>query len=364
MRPRATTKQRRLRGAVIGLGNVAVHGHLPGWQARPDSLIVAATDASPARRAECRSRLPEARWHESVDSLLGTRDLDFVDICTPPSSHAALIRAALDRGLHVLCEKPLVGSLAELDELTGRARAAGRVLHTVHNWHHAPLVGAADAVIRGGRIGAVREVLWRTLRTQPAAAANGDGWRVDPAIGGGGVLTDHGWHVSYVIPRWTGAAPQAVSARLETRRHHRFAVEDTATVRLHFPDAVADIVLTWAADTRENTARVIGSAGRIEIEDETLVIVAGGREERHLFPPALSNGSQHPDWFSPVADEFVARVRGAERGEATSPGRHPNLGEAAICIAVECGARESSRRGGERLALATASRAARIGWSE
>jgi predicted dehydrogenase len=354
---------RRLRGAVIGLGNVAVHGHLPGWGARSDSVIVAATDASAARQAECRTRLPEARWHDSVDSLLAARDLDFVDICTPPSSHAALIRAALGRGLHVLCEKPLVSSLAELEQLAALARSANAVLHTVHNWHHAPLVRAADTVIREGRIGSVREVVWRTLRTQPAAAANGDGWRVDPAVGGGGVLTDHGWHVSYLIPRWVGAAPQAVSARLETRRHHRFAVEDTATVRLYFPDAVADIVLTWAAETRENEGRVIGTAGRIEIEADTLVVVAEGREERHRFPPALSSGSQHPDWFTAVADEFIGRVLGGDRTDAAGPGSHGNLDEVAICIAVECGARESNRRGGERLSLPGAPRAARIGSS-
>jgi predicted dehydrogenase len=340
------------RGALIGLGNVAVHGHLPGWRVRGDSVIVAATDASPAREAVCRAALPAARWHESVESLLDAEDLDFVDICTPPSSHAALIEAALRRGRHVLCEKPLVGSPGELERLTGLARSARVVLHTVHNWHHAPLVRATDAAIRAGRIGRVRTVEWHTLRTQPAAAAGGDGWRVDPAVAGGGVLTDHGWHVSYVIPRWVGEPPAAVSARLETRRHHRFAVEDTATVRLHFSEAVADVVLTWAADTRENRARVIGTAGRIEIEDDTLVIVAGGAEERRPCPPPLSDGSQHPDWFTAVADEFMARL--AEGGGGPSRG---NLEEAAVCVAVECAARESSRRGGARLSLPAGSSA-------
>ncbi len=337
---------RRRRGALIGLGNVAVHGHLPGWRARGDCEIVAATDASPARQAECRARLPAARWHDSVESLLAGEALDFVDICTPPSSHAALIEAALARGVHVLCEKPLVGAPEELARLAGLARSADAVLHTVHNWHHAPLVRATDAVIRAGRIGRVREVVWQTLRTQPAAAAAGDGWRVDPAVAGGGVLTDHGWHVSYVIPRWVGEAPVAVSARLETRRHHRFAVEDTATLRLHFRQAVADVVLTWAADSRENRARVIGTAGRIDIEDDTLVVTAEGREERRPCPPALSDGSQHPDWFTAVADEFLARVE-ARADRAASA----NLEEAAVCVAIECLARESSRRGGERLAL-------------
>jgi predicted dehydrogenase len=338
---------RRRRGGVIGLGNVAVHGHLPGWRARTDAVIVAATDTSPARRDEARSRLPEARWHDSVESLFSERDLDFVDICTPPSSHAALIEAALDRGLHVLCEKPLVGSPAALTRLAARARAGGLVLHTVHNWHHAPIVAATDALIRDGRIGPVRGVTWRTFRTRPAAAAGGDAWRADPAVAGGGVLTDHGWHVSYVIPRWVGAAPTAVSARLETRRHHDFQVEDTATVRLDFPDAVADIVLTWAARARENHARVTGSAGSITLEDDTIVLEAEGRPERRPCPPALSDGSQHPDWFIAVADEFLARMDAGRDDSEWSD----NLREAALCLAVECGARESSRRAGERVPL-------------
>jgi predicted dehydrogenase len=340
---------RRLRGAVIGLGNVAVNGHLPAWRGRTDCEIVAATDASPGRREACRSALPQARWHDSVDALLTSEDLDFVDICTPPSSHAALVEAALGRSLHVLCEKPLVGSLAELDRLAALARAADVALHTVHNWHHAPLVRAVDAAIRAGSIGAVREVLWQTLRTRPAVAANGDGWRVDPEVGRGGVLTDHGWHVSYVVPRWVGARPEAVSARLETRRHRRFAVEDTATVRLHFPEAVADIELTWAADTRENHARVIGTAGRIEIEDDILIVTAGGREERRRYPPPLSDGSAHPDWFTEVAEDFIGRVRDTDARRSSA-----NLDEAAVCIAVESSARESSQAGGARRALAAA----------
>jgi len=93
-------------------------------------------------------------------------------------------------------------------------------------------------------------------------------------------------------------------------------------------------------------ARVIGTAGRIDIEDDTLVVTAEGREERRPCPPALSDGSQHPDWFTAVADEFLARLE-ARADRATSP----NLEEAAVCVAIECLARESSRRGGERLAL-------------
>ncbi len=338
-----------LRGAIIGLGNVALHGHLPGWLARRDVQIVAATDTDPSRRAAGAARLPAGRWYDTAEHLMTDADLDFVDICTPPSSHAALIRQALARGLHVLCEKPLVGSLGELRELTELAGGTDRVLHTVHNWHHAPIVRQTRALVADGAVGRVTGASWQTLRTRPAATAvgGGDNWRVDPDVAGGGVLTDHGWHVCYILHRWIDAAPTAVSARLETKRHTGWRVEDTATLHLRFPDAVADVLLTWASDERRNWARLIGTAGTIEIADDTLVLLRPGSEERWAFTAGLSDGSQHPDWFHAVAGQFLAEVRGESTNGA-------NLAEASICVAVETLARESNRRGGAELPLSMA----------
>ena len=337
-----------LRGAIIGLGNVAVHGHLPGWLARGDVDLVAVTDADPTRREECRSRLPKARWYESASQLLDDVDVDFVDICTPPSSHAGLIRDALARGRHVLCEKPLVGSRAALTELTEGAERARRIVHTVHNWHHAPIVRSTRELIGEGAIGRVTHATWRTLRMRPAAVAgDADNWRLDPRIAGGGILTDHGWHVFYLLSRFIGAAPIAVSASLETRRHTRWPVEDTATLRLSFEEATAEVLLTWAADERRNWARLAGTAGTIELVDDTLVLNGRGPERRWSFASGLSDGSHHPEWFHAVADEFVEAIGGDPDAG--------NLAEASMCVAVESLARESSRRGGETLCLGAGS---------
>lgn len=332
-----------LRGAVIGLGNVAIHGHLPGWLGRPDVRIAAVTDARPAQRTQCEARLPGARWYDSPEDLLAGEPLDFVDICTPPSSHAELTLRALDRGLHVLCEKPLVSSPGDLRRVTEAAASAGRVLYTVHNWHHAPILSLTADLIREGEIGRVRHILWETLRVKPAAGGDGN-WRVDPAVAGGGVLTDHGWHVFYVLPAWVGARPTSVGARLETRRHTAFAVEDTASVHLGFTHASAEIFLTWAAEERRNRVEVDGTEGRIELRDDTLVLTGKGGERLWPGLPALSDGSHHPDWFHKVADRFLAAVAGEPRAET-------NLAEAALCCGIEHLARESSRRGGVRLPL-------------
>jgi predicted dehydrogenase len=336
-----------LRGAIIGLGNVALHGHLPGWLSRRDAEIVAVTDTEQARRATWAERLPDARWYDDPKQLMDDTALDFVDICTPPSSHATLIRQALAHRLHVLCEKPLVGSLPDLYSLVEQATAADRRLHTVHNWHHAPIVRQTRTLVANGAIGSVTSVTWHTLRSRPAAAAGStDNWRVDAAIAGGGVLTDHGWHVCYILQRWIGARPTSVSATLETRRHTNWQVEDTATLRVRFPAAAADVLLTWASDERRNWAQLVGTAGAIEIVDDTLLLRRADGEQRWSFASGLSDGSQHPDWFHSVADQFLAEVSGETDGA--------NLAEASICAEMEALARESHRRGGEDLPLSLA----------
>ncbi len=334
-----------MRGAIIGLGNVAVHGHLPGWRRRAGVTIVAATDARPERRDVLAGELPAARWYDEPAALLEDPTLDFVDVCTPPSSHAALIGAALERGLHVLCEKPLVGAPAELRRLAALAEARGRVLHTVHNWHHAPMVARTRALVEDGTIGRVTGAAWDTLRVRPAVTV-GDGanWRVDPAIAGGGVLSDHGWHVFYILPRWLGAVPTAVAATLERRRHVAFDVEDTATVTLAFPEATARVYLTWAAETRANRAEVVGTEGRLVLDGDTITLVRDGDTRRWTCPPSLADGSHHPDWFDAVAGEFLDEATRPEPARA-------NLAEAAVCVAVEAAARASSRRGGASVPL-------------
>ena len=109
--------------------------------ARPRATceIVAAADARPSQRAECEARLPGARWYDSPEALLDGETLDFVDVCTPPSSHAPLVLRALDRGLHVLCEKPLVSSP---DDLRRVAEAA--TLGPPGAAHRAQLAPRAD----------------------------------------------------------------------------------------------------------------------------------------------------------------------------------------------------------------------------
>ncbi|HTO87629.1 MAG TPA: Gfo/Idh/MocA family oxidoreductase [Thermoanaerobaculia bacterium] len=337
-----------LRGALIGVGHVARNGHLPGWREVPDLTFVAAADARTEGAGAFRSAYPEARWYESAEELLAGESPDFVDVCTPPAGHAPIVRAALEAGCHALCEKPLVLSAEELPGLADLARRKDRALVTVHNWKHAPALAKMTELLREGSLGRVRRVRWETLRTQPAVAAGESGnWRVDPAQSGGGVLMDHGWHALYVLRQWLGGQPRAVSARLETRRHREFQIEDTAAVSLDWDGVEAGISLTWAADERRNRVGIDGDRGGLNLDGGRLELSLDGAAPIVWELPSLAEGSHHPDWFRGVAGEFLEEVRDpAVRGR--------NLAEAALCVRLIAAAKESSRRGGASLPVVSA----------
>jgi predicted dehydrogenase len=335
-----------LRGALLGVGHVAVNGHLPGWRNREDATLVAAADARPDGHAAFRDAFPGSRWYDSAEELLATEDLDFADICTPPSSHAALCRAALERSIHVLCEKPLVLSPLELRGLPALASERECTLFTVHNWKHAPAIAKVTELLRGGAIGEIRHCRWETLRDRPAAAEGEEGnWRVGPPESGGGVLVDHGWHALYLVPSWLSGTPRLVAARLETKKHVEWPVEDTAMLTLVYPSASAEIYLTWAASTRANRAELSGTKGKIFVEGGQVAVfpLDGSTPTGEWTFPSLAEGSHHPDWFGGVVQDFLAEI--AEPGR-----RGRNLAEAALCANILALGRESNARGGIPLA--------------
>ena len=344
--PASSPAPAALRGALIGVGHVARHGHLPAWSMVPGVSFVGAADGRPEGRAPFLEAWPDARWYASAEELLAREDLDFADICAPPSLHVPLARAALARGLHVLCEKPLALEPSGVAALGRLARERDRALVTVHNWKHAPAVAEVTRLLREGAVGTVRRCRWETRRTQPAVAAGEKGnWRVDPAQSGGGVLVDHGWHAAYVLREWLGGRPQALSATLEIRKHHEFPLEDTAEVRLDWGGAQAEIFLTWAAESRGNSAVLEGDRGSIALDGGRVTLAADGAAARVREMPSIAEGSHHADWFGGVAREFLREVR--------EPGaRGENLEAAALCADILALAQDSSRRGGEALPVA------------
>jgi predicted dehydrogenase len=312
-----------LRGAIIGFGAVAANGHWPAYAKSREAKIVAVVDRTEQRRQAARDLISDIATFATVEELAAAgMALDFVDVCTPPALHGGPIRSALKSGWNVLCEKPLLLAPKELEEVRSLANQSGRAVVPVHNWKHAPIVRRATEALRRGSIGRLREVEIETLRIEDCAAIDPahPNWRRNPAIAGGGILMDHGWHAIYLARHWFEENPVGIEAEL-----HRAAngIEDEARLTLQFPNGRARIFLTWRADRRRNTMRLIGDGGEIAINDDTLVI---GREEVR-FESALSAGSHHADWFAAMLPDVVASFRSPEMARRS-------LDEAAMCLSA------------------------------
>lgn len=313
-----------LKGAIIGFGQVAERAHAPAFRRMPGLSIVAATDAGAERLAAAQRAFPGARPYATLEALLrGEPELDFVDIATPPHLHAAQIGTALQRGCHVLCEKPLTLTGAEFETVRLRAREARRLVFPVHNWKHAPLFQTLKGLLERGTIGRVRHAEWHVLRTQPAAVAgSGKGnWRTDPRLSGGGILMDHGWHAFYLLGWLLGQAPASAAGILKPAEGARGGagsdVEATALIR--FGDASALIHLSWAAPRRDHWGVLYGTTGSIDVFDDRLALRRGDAPpQSYAFPEGLSRGSAHPEWFAGTLREFAAALRdgNGEPGES------------------------------------------------
>lgn len=314
----------------MGFGEVARHGHWPAYAESHQLAIVAIVDRSAERRELAVSLSPGVRAYESLDALAAEETLDFVDICTPPALHGGPVIASLERGWHVVCEKPFLLDADDLKRARALAEARGVAAVPVHNWKYAPIVREATARLRRGDIGRLERVEIETERLRDFKGADPErpNWRRDPAVAGGGILMDHGWHALYLALHWFAdqpGGPTAVDA--DFHRPGPDAVEDEARVRLRFAHGEASIALTWNGTTRRNTMRLAGDRGSMTIADDRLLVHGTAGDEEVVFPVALSGGSHHADWFA----AFIPTLAGYFKDPAAS---RASFDEAAVCFGI------------------------------
>ncbi len=351
----------KLRGAVVGYGFIMEKGHAAGYAVRPDVEVVAVADVAPESRARAQAQWPGARIYEDYQVLLAAEagNLDFVDVATPPSEHAAVAHAALDRGLHVLCEKPLAATIDEARAMLRHAVRAERVLFPCHNYKHAPVIKAVRAVLDAGRIGKPHLVTLQTFRNTHAKGVTGwrTDWRRERRYSGGGIAMDHGSHTFYLAFEWLRSYPIAISARATTLGP--FDTEDDFSCSLRFPTGVASAHLSWNAGVRKVLYTIHGDRGAIRVEDDDIEIAVQQRADaRPEGRPAAASAwtferqaiasdwmdSSHVTWFNSLFDQFKDAIA---RGELV--GREAE--ESFRCVQLIATAYASARDGGRELPL-------------
>src|SRR6184192_577275 len=314
----ASPDVQRYRGAVIGAGGTARQSHLPalrtgaGVRARIDIVAVvdSAVDVPPVDGIPLLSH-PE--------QLARVGPLDFIDICTPTASHLDLTLWGLERGYHVVCEKPVALTRVEADRIAAAARTHNRIVMPCHQYRFNPVWVKVKDWLREGAIGRwhLAELAVHRPTADPGREAGGTPWRGTSAAGRGGVLLDHGTHLIYQMLDVAGL-PAAVSAWTGRLRHRAYEVEDTASVHFEYPERLVTMFFTWAARARENRIRFVGDAGAIEWTGGELRLERAGAVERLDCSAELEKTAYHR-WFAGLFEAFVAALDRDDPGAAARP---------------------------------------------
>mgnify|MGYP001814467195 CR=1 FL=1 len=244
-----------VRWGFVGAGFIAHRALGPAVHCADGAILQAAAARDPARAA---SLSPAGQSYGSYEALLADADVDAVYISLNNDAHLPWTLAALDAGKHVLCEKPLGLTAAEVERMAVAADHADRLVveATWSRWH--PRTRRAEALIATGALGAVTDVdSGFTFAGVPAAT-----YRLDPTLGGG-ALYDLG---PYAVGAALWALPEGPVEVLDVdvTRHPR-GVDLTTHARLRVGPATVTAHMS-VDEPGGQWLRVTGDGGSLALE--------------------------------------------------------------------------------------------------
>jgi predicted dehydrogenase len=155
---RAAASRGPARVGVIGTGWWATYAHLPALVARPDVRVVALANRGAEKLRLAADAYRVARTYTDVAAMLEREALDGVVVAVPQAAHYEVAKAALERGCHILLEKPMVLRSDEARDLVELARRRQREIVMGYPWHYTAHVHRAREAVLGGELGEVQLV--------------------------------------------------------------------------------------------------------------------------------------------------------------------------------------------------------------
>jgi predicted dehydrogenase len=291
---------------VVGLGKMGL-SHLAMLNAHPGVSVDGVCDTS-GYLLSMLGKYSGLRTYGQLEAMLDDVELDAVAICTPSFLHADQVRTALERGLHVFCEKPLCLDPADSWSLAEAARSRGLVTQV---GYHNRFIGAFQEVKRlldVGAIGRVTHVLAEAYG--PVVLRDkGSTWRSKRAEGGG-CLYDYAAHPLNLLTWYFGPAT-GVSGSVLGRVFSR-ETDDEVSASLHFADDVdAQLSVSWSDESqRKMTTKITvwGTGGRLYADRQEIQLYV--RED--AAPPEGYTTGWNVRYTTDLSDPVWFYVRGEE----------------------------------------------------
>jgi len=226
--------------AVVGTGGIS-HAHIQAWLQFPARCrITALVDIIPgkAQRVKEQYQLADAEVFLDHREILG-KDIDLVDICTPPYVHAEIAINALRSGKNAVCEKPMAASLKECDAMLRARDDSGKKLSIIAQNRFRLPIRNLKALLDSGLAGPVRHAQINSFwfRDHPYYDL---WWRGTWEKEGGGCTLNHAVHHIDMLG-WMMGAPTRVTSVLANTAHDNAEVEDLSVSVMEYPGALATV---------------------------------------------------------------------------------------------------------------------------
>lgn len=237
-----------LRVAILGAG--IGQQHMAGYLQLSDRYRVAVVcDLDRAKAEALAAEAENCAAQTDLDAVLADPDIDVIDICLPPHLHGPVALKAFAAGKHVICEKPLAGSVVEADQMAKAARDAGRLLAPVFQYRYGR---GLHQLAELQRLGLAGRPLVATLETHWNRGADyyAVPWRGKWESERGGAVLGHAIHAHDLITRFVGPVVE-VGAMVDTRVN-AIETEDCAAITLRCDSGAlvtSSITLGGARDT-------------------------------------------------------------------------------------------------------------------
>lgn len=344
---------KKVRIGIIGAGWWATFAHIPAVKSHPGAALVAVQSRDRAKAERIAHDFGVERACTSVEEILAIPDLDAVIVSSTPNVHYVQAKAALERGLHVLLEKPMTFRAGEARELVELAARQRRQLLVSYPWHFTVHGREARRLIQSGALGEIKMIsvlmtnpvdkLLRGIDTTPTHGMDNvyveprPGSYNDPTIAGGGQIYCQVSHAASYLTFLTGWRPADVYARFD-RDGSPNDIYDALTITLE-NGALVNVSSTGATPLNERNyeVRVFGSRAILQLElwHGTMMLADfnGKRTEFRPLPEDKIFPAQAP------ALNFIDAVLG--KAPNGSPGE---LGLAAMeIIEAACESAETNR---------------------
>lgn len=251
---------KNLKVGVIGTGLFARQCHIAGIQSHGQAEVtaLASRSAAPLKETAALFGIRNDALYQDYRDMLEKADLDAVSIVTPDSTHFAIAMEALERGLHVLLEKPLAMDSQQARMLMEKSRAKKKVNMVAFTFRYTEAMRKLRSLLDDGLIGvpvkASIEANWGEL-LQPASLS----WREDKSLSAGGIWADAGAHLFDALSFTLGDVSELCCRMATIEREKRFAQPTTAD----FADCIAIIESDRKGAKRKTEIQVQMSMSRI-----------------------------------------------------------------------------------------------------